>query len=130
MSRIGINPFAPAAEIARQLRTPILNPPRLPNPKNGDSSPAATAAPARCFPQAERGSGSFEEAARVYIEARLWPNGPVCPVCGLGDRITARKGKSGFYQCVQCKEDFTVRTGTMPSNPSTGSLIAGTNTLS
>ena len=28
MSRIGINPFAPAAEIARQLRTPILNPPQ------------------------------------------------------------------------------------------------------
>jgi transposase-like protein len=54
-----------------------------------------------------------QEAARVYIEARLWPNGPQCPVCGLGDRITARKGKSGFYQCVQCKEDFTVRTGTI-----------------
>jgi transposase-like protein len=54
-----------------------------------------------------------QEAARVYIEARLWPNGPKCPVCGLGDRITARKGKSGFYQCVQCKEDFTVRTGTI-----------------
>jgi transposase-like protein len=54
-----------------------------------------------------------QEAAKVYIEARLWPNGPQCPVCGLGDRITARKGKSGFYQCVQCKEDFTVRTGTI-----------------
>jgi len=54
-----------------------------------------------------------QEAARVYIEARLWPNGPRCPVCGLGERITARKGKNGFYQCVQCKEDFTVRTGTI-----------------
>jgi transposase-like protein len=54
-----------------------------------------------------------QEAARVYIEAQLWPNGPRCPVCGLGERITARKGKDGFYQCVQCKEDFTVRTGTI-----------------
>src|ERR1700740_2038677 len=52
-----------------------------------------------------------QEAARVYLEARLWPNGVTCPVCGLGDRITARKG--GYYRCNQCKEDFTVRTGTL-----------------
>jgi transposase-like protein len=52
-----------------------------------------------------------QEAARSYLEGRLWPNGPRCPVCGLGERITARKG--GFYRCNQCKEDFTVRTGTV-----------------
>ncbi len=51
------------------------------------------------------------EAARVYLEGRLWPNGPRCPVCGLGERITIRAG--GFYRCNQCKEDFTVRTGTI-----------------
>ena len=50
-----------------------------------------------------------QETARKYLEARLWPNGATCPVCGLGERITARKG--GFYRCNQCKEDFTVRTG-------------------
>lgn len=52
-----------------------------------------------------------QETARVYLESRLWPEGPRCPVCGLGERITARKG--GFYRCNQCKEDFTVRTGTI-----------------
>ncbi|MGO9134899.1 MAG: IS1595 family transposase [Methylovirgula sp.] len=52
-----------------------------------------------------------QETARVYLEGRLWPNGPRCPVCGLGERITARK--DGFYRCNQCKEDFTVRTGTI-----------------
>jgi transposase-like protein len=52
-----------------------------------------------------------QEAARVYLEGRLWPNGPRCPVCGMGERITERKG--GFYRCNQCKEDFTVRTGTI-----------------
>lgn len=52
-----------------------------------------------------------QETARVYLESRLWPEGPKCPVCGLGERITARKG--GFYRCNQCKEDFTVRTGTI-----------------
>src|SRR5436190_24160993 len=52
-----------------------------------------------------------QETARVYLEGRLWPNGVRCPVCGTGDRITTRKG--GFYRCNQCKEDFTVRTGTI-----------------
>ncbi len=51
------------------------------------------------------------ETARTFLEARLWPNGARCPVCGMGDRITARAG--GFYRCNQCKEDFTVRTGTI-----------------
>jgi transposase-like protein len=52
-----------------------------------------------------------QEAARVYLEGRLWPMGPRCPVCGLGERITSRAG--GYYRCNQCKEDFTVRTGTI-----------------
>ena len=52
-----------------------------------------------------------QETARTYLEGRLWPNGPHCPTCGLGERITARKG--GFYRCNSCKEDFTVRTGTI-----------------
>ena len=51
------------------------------------------------------------ESARLYLEASLWPEGPRCPVCGLGERITARKG--GYYRCNQCKEDFTIRTGTI-----------------
>lgn len=52
-----------------------------------------------------------QEAARLYFESRLWPNGAVCPVCHLGERITARKG--GYYRCNACREDFTVRTGTI-----------------
>lgn len=52
-----------------------------------------------------------QESARLYLEARLWPDGPRCPVCGLGERITARK--NGYYRCNQCKEDFTIRTGTI-----------------
>lgn len=51
------------------------------------------------------------ETARIYLERRLWPNGVRCPVCGLGERVTTRKG--GFYRCNQCREDFTVRTGTI-----------------
>ena len=52
-----------------------------------------------------------QKTARVYLEKNLWPEGPKCPVCGLCERITERK--DGFYRCNQCKEDFTVRTGTI-----------------
>ena len=51
------------------------------------------------------------ESARLYLEARLWPNGPRCPICATGERITARK--DGYYRCLACKEDFTIRTGTI-----------------
>jgi transposase-like protein len=51
------------------------------------------------------------ESARKHIEAQRWPDGALCPFCGLGDRIGVRKG--GFYRCNQCQEDFTVRTGTV-----------------
>ena len=53
-----------------------------------------------------------QESARDYLEARLWPNGPRCPVCTSGERITTRKS-GGFYRCNACREDFTVRTGTI-----------------
>lgn len=52
-----------------------------------------------------------QETARKYLEGRLWPNGVRCPSCGSGERITPRK--EGFYRCNQCKQDFTVRTGTI-----------------
>ena len=53
-----------------------------------------------------------QESARLYLESRLWPNGTVCPTCGERERLTARK-VAGFYRCNACKEDFTVRTGTV-----------------
>ena len=31
-----------------------------------------------------------EEAAFEYVEARLWPNGPVCPKCGATGEHVAR----------------------------------------
>ena len=52
-----------------------------------------------------------QEAARLYLEKRLWPNGPRCPICGLGERIGNHS--PGLYRCFQCKEAFSVRTGTI-----------------
>ena len=53
-----------------------------------------------------------ETSARRYLEARRWPDGPHCVVCGDDFDITTRK-RAGFYRCNPCKEDFTVRTGTI-----------------
>jgi transposase-like protein len=52
-----------------------------------------------------------QEAAREYLEKQIWPNGVKCPNCYTSDRITVRK--NGYYRCNTCKEDFTVRTGTI-----------------
>lgn len=57
-----------------------------------------------------------EEAAYAYVEARIWPEGPVCPHCGGIDRIGKMGGKStrvGTYKCYQCRKPFTVKIGTI-----------------
>lgn len=53
------------------------------------------------------------ETARLYLESRLWPNGPTCPTCAATARITAFKNRKGVYRCGFCTSDFTVRTGTI-----------------
>ena len=52
-----------------------------------------------------------QESARVYLEERIWRKGVKCPTCSSTDRITTRKG--GYYRCNFCKQDFTIRTGTI-----------------
>jgi len=57
-----------------------------------------------------------ETKAREWLEGRLWPEGPICPKCGVVDQATLMKGKShrpGLYQCNACKEPFTVTVGTL-----------------
>src|SRR5277367_3737211 len=57
-----------------------------------------------------------EPAAFAYVEARLWPNGPVCPHCGETARIGRLNGKTtrpGLHKCYACKKPFKVRIGTI-----------------
>jgi transposase-like protein len=57
-----------------------------------------------------------EEAAFAYVEARLWPAGPVCRHCGETARVGRLKGKTtrpGLYKCYACRKPFTVRMGTV-----------------
>lgn len=57
-----------------------------------------------------------EQAAYDFVEARIWPEGPVCPHCGGCERIGKMGGKStriGTYKCYQCRKPFTVKIGTI-----------------
>ena len=57
-----------------------------------------------------------EATAREWLEARLWPHGPVCPHCGVINEATLMEGKShrpGLYQCNACRDPFTVTVGTL-----------------
>lgn len=58
-----------------------------------------------------------DDSARAYLETVLWPQGPVCPRCGvMGDRITKMAGKSlrpGVYNCKDCRKPFSVTVGTV-----------------
>jgi len=61
-----------------------------------------------------------EDAARDYLEAKRWPNGPVCPHCESKKtyKITAKvasrtAARPGLYKCGNCRKQFTVTVGTI-----------------
>lgn len=60
-----------------------------------------------------------EEAAYSKLESVLWPNGTVCPHCGVvgtGVKIRAnpeKKVRHGLWKCADCKKQFTVTVNTV-----------------
>jgi transposase-like protein len=57
-----------------------------------------------------------ENKAREHLEALRWPDGPVCPHCGVVDNAVALNGKStrpGVYKCRDCRKPFSVTVGTV-----------------
>jgi transposase-like protein len=60
-----------------------------------------------------------ENEARKALEQVRWPNGAVCPHCGVtGNGIVKVEGKKqshrpGLYYCNHCKGQFTVTVGTV-----------------
>jgi transposase-like protein len=50
-----------------------------------------------------------DEAARAYLEALRWPDGPICPHCGTVNHAYAIK-PAGTYRCAEkeCRGNFTV----------------------
>lgn len=55
--------------------------------------------------------------AREWLEARVWPQGPVCPHCGSTGsdvrKLEGSKHRPGVYQCNACREQFTVTVKTV-----------------
>lgn len=64
---------------------------------------------------------STDEAARAYLEKQRWPDGVICPHCGLvGEayQLTAKEGskkpvRKGVWKCAGCRSQFTVTVGTI-----------------
>jgi transposase-like protein len=72
-----------------------------------------------------------EDAAREYLEAMRWPDGTVCPHCGLlgeaykltpkvktfeeikATRKRIRKPRKGLWKCAGCRKQFTVTVKTI-----------------
>ncbi len=58
-----------------------------------------------------------EEAAFAHVEARLWPNGPVCPHCGATKehvgKLEGKTARVGLRKCYACRQQFTVKVGTV-----------------
>ncbi|HUD87537.1 MAG TPA: IS1595 family transposase, partial [Xanthobacteraceae bacterium] len=50
-----------------------------------------------------------DEAARKVLEDLLWPDGPICPHCGVINHAYPTK-RPGVYRCAEkeCRKDFTV----------------------
>jgi transposase-like protein len=57
-----------------------------------------------------------EEAAYAWVEARIWPEGPICAHCGEKERVGKMAGKAtriGLYKCYACRKQFNVKVGTV-----------------
>ena len=68
-----------------------------------------------------------EAAAFAHVETMLWPQGPVCPKCGVEDNAYMLRGvrskpskknpegkeRHGLKKCKDCGKQFTVRIGTI-----------------
>ncbi len=70
-----------------------------------------------------------DDKAREHLEAQRWPDGAVCPHCGVTgeEHVSAIRGargrpsaahpegaeRKGLYQCNACRQQFTVTVGTV-----------------
>jgi transposase-like protein len=61
-----------------------------------------------------------ENEAREFFESKRWPNGAICPHCKshevkkLVPKETSKSpGRPGLYQCNDCREQFSAKTGSI-----------------
>jgi transposase-like protein len=56
------------------------------------------------------------DKAREHLEAIRWPNGAICPHCGVvGDHyaLQGNAHRKGLWKCHACREQFSVTVGTV-----------------
>lgn len=65
-----------------------------------------------------------EDKAREFLEAKRWPDGPVCPHCGVLNEATKLEpkigkegvkshGRKGLWNCNACRRQFSATIGTI-----------------
>ena len=57
-----------------------------------------------------------ETSAYKFVEAAVWPDGPICPHCNGKGHISLLRGAStrqNTYKCYDCCRPFTVKVGTI-----------------
>lgn len=57
-----------------------------------------------------------EAEAYSWVEAHVWPAGPICPHCNEHQRIGKMQGTAtriGLYKCYACRKQFNVKVGTI-----------------
>jgi transposase-like protein len=75
-----------------------------PNPKKTAAKVLSTYELMKIFPD--------EQSAINYLAKILWADGIQCPYCE-GKDITPRKSIPNFHRCNSCREDFSIRVGTI-----------------
>lgn len=57
-----------------------------------------------------------EAAARRWFEKARWPDGPVCPLCGVEERASALRTRRGQYTCLDWRYRYSVTSRTALHN--------------
>lgn len=53
------------------------------------------------------------DVATEYVASRRWPDGPVCPACGLVDKKHYYLKSRRVWKCRSCMKQFSVKVGTI-----------------
>ena len=65
------------------------------------------------------GAWASEQASVEYMERQRWGDSPACPRCGdmavyqMRDAKTGTRSKRWLWRCRGCKQQYTVRVGTI-----------------
>lgn len=57
------------------------------------------------------------DRARAHLEALRWPDGAICPYCGVSGegrvaRLSGASARTGLRKCYDCRRTFSVTVGT------------------